>query len=824
MKNYKIDQYFEFTFNTQRFDTGAATDADSTPTYRVYEENNDTVIDSGNCSKRDDSNTTGYYYVRAQCTTALGYEVGKTYEVRIAATVNSVAGAGVVGRFAMIPVNVWDSLYGGTDVLDANAAQISEDATAADNLETMLDGTGGQTLTMGQLRINSSSANGAIDIDNSGGPGIDTRGTIGVYARASGASNYAIEAVGAGATDSGGIKASATTAGEGFEGVAAGNGHGAYLIGAGSGEGLHATAGGGANGHGGHFEGVGANSHGLLLSRGGSGGDDLAFQNNDVTVATVTTVTNLTNAPSSGDFTSTMKTSLNNATPSVTVSDKTGFSLSAAGIQAIWDALSSALTTVGSIGKRLVDYLTGDIFARIGLPAGASVSVDIAAVKSDSGAIKTKTDYLPSAAAGAAGGLFIAGSNAATTVDISGTITTVTNLTNLPASAATAAELAKVPKSDSNVTWNATALASINAEVDTALNTPIPGSPTADSINERIVAIDAYGTPPTAVAISDAVWDEALSGHTGVGSSGSALSAAGSAGDPWATALPGAYGSGTAGKIIGDRIDATISSRGTGTALDAAGIRSAVGLSSANLDTQIGDIPTVSEFNARTIASANYALDSTVAKSAELDKVPKSDGSSSWNATALAAINTQCDTALSDVGVTTTVTGRIDAAISSRGTGTALDATGVRAALGMASANLDTQLADIPTVSEMNARTIVSANYALDATVAKSAELDKVPKSDGTLTFNATATAALKTVFKEIGFTDTIPELSVGAPSATPTMAQALMLLYMAMRNETTETAETGVIEIKNNAGTTICKSTITDDNTTLTKTELISG
>lgn len=51
-------------------------------------------------------------------------------------------------------------------------------------------------------------------------------------------------------------------------------------------------------------------------------------------------------------------------------------------------------------------------------------------------------------------------------------------------------ELAKVPKSDSNVTWNATALASINAEVDTALNTAIPGSPTADSINERIATMD----------------------------------------------------------------------------------------------------------------------------------------------------------------------------------------------------------------------------------------------------------------------------------------------------------------------------------------------
>lgn len=110
MKFYKIDQYFEFTFNTQRFDTGAATDADSLPTYRVYEENNDTVLSTGDAAKRDDANTTGYYYVRAQCTAAAGYEVGKTYEVRVAATVNSVAGAGVVGRFSIMPVNVWDAL------------------------------------------------------------------------------------------------------------------------------------------------------------------------------------------------------------------------------------------------------------------------------------------------------------------------------------------------------------------------------------------------------------------------------------------------------------------------------------------------------------------------------------------------------------------------------------------------------------------------------------------------------------------------------------------------------------------------------------------
>jgi hypothetical protein len=40
-----------------------------------------------------------------------------------------------------------------------------------------------------------------------------------------------------------------------------------------------------------------------------------------------------------------------------------------------------------------------------------------------------------------------------------------------------------------------------------------------------------------------------------------------------------------------------------------------------------------------------------------------------------------------------------------------LDATGVRTAVGLASANLDTQLADLPTVSEFEARTLLAAAY-----------------------------------------------------------------------------------------------------------------
>lgn len=43
----------------------------------------------------------------------------------------------------------------------------------------------------------------------------------------------------------------------------------------------------------------------------------------------------------------------------------------------------------------------------------------------------------------------------------------------------------------------------------------------------------------------------------------------------------------------------------TGSGLDAAGVRSAIGLASANLDTQLDNLPTVSELNARTLPSAD---------------------------------------------------------------------------------------------------------------------------------------------------------------------------------------------------------------------------
>ncbi len=88
---------------------------------------------------------------------------------------------------------------------------------------------------------------------------------------------------------------------------------------------------------------------------------------------------------------------------------------------------SAVIPTVTTVGT-LTTYTgntpqTGDTYARLGAPAGASVSADVALVKVDTAASKVKTDFLPSATAGSAGGVFIAGSNAATTANITGNLT-----------------------------------------------------------------------------------------------------------------------------------------------------------------------------------------------------------------------------------------------------------------------------------------------------------------------------------------------------------------------------------------------------------------
>ena len=81
---------------------------------------------------------------------------------------------------------------------------------------------------------------------------------------------------------------------------------------------------------------------------------------------TVASTTNIT----AGVITTTTNLTTNN--------DKTGYGLSAAAVQAVWDAATTALTTVGSAGKLVVDNLNATVSSRL---ASASYTTPPTAVE-----------------------------------------------------------------------------------------------------------------------------------------------------------------------------------------------------------------------------------------------------------------------------------------------------------------------------------------------------------------------------------------------------------------------------------------------------------
>jgi hypothetical protein len=204
-----------------------------------------------------------------------------------------------------------------------------------------------------------------------------------------------------------------------------------------------------------------------------------------IPAATLASTTNIT----AGTITTASNLTTNN--------DKTGYGLSSAAVQAIWDALTSALTTSGSIGKYLLDHLvgtlasgthnaqSGDAYARLGAPVGASISADVAAVQSDTDNIQTR---LPAALVGGkmdstGGGLDAAATRAALGM---ASANLDTQLDALPTNAelATALGTADDATLAAIAALNNLSAAQVNAEVVDALATdtyaePGQGAPAA---------------------------------------------------------------------------------------------------------------------------------------------------------------------------------------------------------------------------------------------------------------------------------------------------------------------------------------------------------
>ena len=203
-------------------------------------------------------------------------------------------------------------------------------------------------------------------------------------------------------------------------------------------------------------------------------------------------------------------------------------------------------------------------------------------------AVRLGLTALPNANAASAGGLLTSGTGShqinasagvvdANTIQISGDATAADNL----------------EAAADGTGYNLGGGSIVAASVSGAVNSVTTGVTVAT--NNDKTGYSLATAPPTAAAIADAVWDETLADHLNTGSTGAGLNAAGAAGDPWSTALPGAYGAGTAGKIVGDNLNATVSSR----------------LASADISLSGGAV-TVGTLNSGVITSTSFASQAIV--------------------------------------------------------------------------------------------------------------------------------------------------------------------------------------------------------------------
>ncbi len=351
---------------------------------------------------------------------------------------------------------------------------------------------------------------------------------------------------------------------------------------------------------------------------------------------------------------------------------------------AVWDEDATGHQTTGTFGQAIGDPVadTNTIYGAVVTgAAGATIAADIIAIKAETAAILVDTTEI-----GVAGAGLTAINLPNQTMDIIGNIT------------------GNLSGSVGSVTG---AVGSVTGSVGSV--TGAVGSVTGDIGRLAAGAI---------TDVEDAVWDAVLANHLDAGSTGFALNAAGSAGDPWGTALPGAYASGTAGHIIG-------------TAIPDIAPGSANGLlrGGTNTATTFTTLTSTGAFTAGTNSLPwNAAWDAEVQSEVDdalvaqrLDELLNAD--SDIDGAAPPTVGSVFHELLTKTAASFTYDQTTDSleALRDRGDAAWVTATGFSTITeAQVNAQVDIALADYdgPTNAEMEARTIVSANYATAANLA----------------------------------------------------------------------------------------------------------
>src|SRR5688572_26339439 len=91
--SWKLEDVVYVHVQTSSVTTGAATDGASVPPWRMYENSTATPVTTGSFTTLNSQ--TGFYSAAITLASAIGYEKGASYGLRVACTVGGVIGADV---------------------------------------------------------------------------------------------------------------------------------------------------------------------------------------------------------------------------------------------------------------------------------------------------------------------------------------------------------------------------------------------------------------------------------------------------------------------------------------------------------------------------------------------------------------------------------------------------------------------------------------------------------------------------------------------------------------------------------------------------------
>lgn len=162
MSDIPLDEVVYFDVICHDPATGAVSDADSTPSFAVYEESTDTDIGvGGSLTKR--TSLTGNYRGSFTASSANGFELGKFYSVVASATVGSVAGKAVVKNFRVAAAETQTG-YPKTDAQYVEGSDATDQINAAADVALAdYDGPTNAELTSGLAGLNDPTAAAIAD-------------------------------------------------------------------------------------------------------------------------------------------------------------------------------------------------------------------------------------------------------------------------------------------------------------------------------------------------------------------------------------------------------------------------------------------------------------------------------------------------------------------------------------------------------------------------------------------------------------------------------------------------------------------------------------